>query len=173
MCALKSVKRRRSSSRPIPSSGLQLPAYADQTCGPGHQPGPGVDPYGAEYCGIVEEVGSAVRSIKPGQFVIGSFFASDNTCPNFQAGTGELYGITVQGRWKSDGIPGYSASNFKRYTNFAAGCFCASTRPMRGYPSTNAEGIARRKNNGGRGNRVEAPRLSTIFSSACFFLSPG
>jgi threonine dehydrogenase-like Zn-dependent dehydrogenase len=34
-----------------------------------------------EYCGIVEEVGSAVRSIKPGRFVIGSFFASDNTCP--------------------------------------------------------------------------------------------
>jgi threonine dehydrogenase-like Zn-dependent dehydrogenase len=26
---------------------------------------------GHEYCGIVEEVGSAVRSVKPGQFVIG------------------------------------------------------------------------------------------------------
>jgi threonine dehydrogenase-like Zn-dependent dehydrogenase len=37
---------------------------------------------GHEYCGIVEEVGSAVTSVKPGQFVIGSFFASDNTCPN-------------------------------------------------------------------------------------------
>ena len=43
-------------------------------------------PMGHEYCGIVEEVGSAVKSIKPGQFVIGSFFASDNTCPNCQAG---------------------------------------------------------------------------------------
>ena len=43
-------------------------------------------PIGHEYCGIVEEVGSAVRSIKPGQFVIGSFFASDNTCPNCLAG---------------------------------------------------------------------------------------
>ena len=43
-------------------------------------------PMGHEYCGIVEEVGSAVRSIKPGQFVIGSFFASDNTCPNCRAG---------------------------------------------------------------------------------------
>src|SRR3989449_9957030 len=43
-------------------------------------------PMGHEYCGIVEEVGSAVRSIKPGQFVIGSFFASDNTCPNCQVG---------------------------------------------------------------------------------------
>src|SRR6266540_2424236 len=43
-------------------------------------------PMGHEYCGIVEEAGSAVTSIKPGQFVIGSFFASDNTCPNCQAG---------------------------------------------------------------------------------------
>ena len=43
-------------------------------------------PMGHEYCGIVEEVGNAVRSIKPGQFVIGSFFASDNSCPNCQAG---------------------------------------------------------------------------------------
>jgi len=43
-------------------------------------------PFGHEYCGIVEEVGRAVRSIKPGQFVIGSFFASDNTCPHCRAG---------------------------------------------------------------------------------------
>ena len=41
---------------------------------------------GHEYCGIVEEVGSAVRLIKPGQFVIGSFAASDNTCPHCQFG---------------------------------------------------------------------------------------
>jgi threonine dehydrogenase-like Zn-dependent dehydrogenase len=41
---------------------------------------------GHEYVGIVEEVGSAVRLIKPGQFVVGSFFASDNTCPICQAG---------------------------------------------------------------------------------------
>jgi len=39
-------------------------------------------PMGHEYCGIVEETGSAVKSVKPGQFVIGSVFASDNTCPN-------------------------------------------------------------------------------------------
>ncbi len=43
-------------------------------------------PMGHEYCGIVEEVGRGVTAIKPGQFVIGSFFASDNTCPNCQAG---------------------------------------------------------------------------------------
>src|SRR5438309_4083006 len=43
-------------------------------------------PMGHEYCGIVEEVGNAVTSVKPGQFVIGSFFASDNTCPNCKVG---------------------------------------------------------------------------------------
>jgi threonine dehydrogenase-like Zn-dependent dehydrogenase len=43
-------------------------------------------PMGHEYCGIVEEAGSAVTSVKPGQFVIGSFFTSDNTCPNCRAG---------------------------------------------------------------------------------------
>src|SRR5438093_4556633 len=43
-------------------------------------------PMGHECCGIVEEVGRAITKINPGQFVIGSFFASDNTCPNCQAG---------------------------------------------------------------------------------------
>jgi len=43
-------------------------------------------PMGHEYCGIVEEVGSAVKTVKPGQFVIGSFFASDNSCPHCQYG---------------------------------------------------------------------------------------
>src|SRR5438309_6229705 len=43
-------------------------------------------PMGHEYCGIVEEVGSAVQSVKRGQFVIGSFFASDNVCPACQIG---------------------------------------------------------------------------------------
>jgi threonine dehydrogenase-like Zn-dependent dehydrogenase len=41
---------------------------------------------GHEYCGIVEEVGSAVKTIKPGQFVIGSFATSDNTCPHCRYG---------------------------------------------------------------------------------------
>lgn len=48
----------------------------------GLQPINGPTPMGHEYCGIVEEVGRAVRSVKPGQFVIGSFATSDNTCPN-------------------------------------------------------------------------------------------
>jgi len=43
-------------------------------------------PFGHEYCGVVEEVGRAVTAVKPGQFVIGSFFASDNTCPHCQLG---------------------------------------------------------------------------------------
>jgi threonine dehydrogenase-like Zn-dependent dehydrogenase len=43
-------------------------------------------PMGHEYVGIVEEAGRDVRLIKPGQFVIGSFFASDNTCEICQAG---------------------------------------------------------------------------------------
>ena len=61
-------------------------------CGSDLWPYRGIDapgqptPMGHEYCGIVEEVGHAVRSIKPGQFVVGSFFASDNTCPICQAG---------------------------------------------------------------------------------------
>lgn len=40
----------------------------------------GPAPMGHEYVGIVEEVGSEVTTIKLGQFVVGSFFASDNTC---------------------------------------------------------------------------------------------
>jgi threonine dehydrogenase-like Zn-dependent dehydrogenase len=43
-------------------------------------------PMGHEYAGIVEEIGSAVGTIEPGQFVIGSFFASDNTCEICLAG---------------------------------------------------------------------------------------
>jgi len=43
-------------------------------------------PMGHEYVGIVEAVGRDVKSIRPGQFVIGSFFASDNTCPHCRAG---------------------------------------------------------------------------------------
>ena len=46
----------------------------------------GPAPMGHEYAGVLEEAGSDVRLIKPGQFVVGSFFASDNTCPICQAG---------------------------------------------------------------------------------------
>jgi threonine dehydrogenase-like Zn-dependent dehydrogenase len=43
-------------------------------------------PTGHEYVGIVQEVGNQVTTIRPGQFVVGSFFASDNTCPICRAG---------------------------------------------------------------------------------------
>jgi threonine dehydrogenase-like Zn-dependent dehydrogenase len=43
-------------------------------------------PMGHEYCGFVEEVGRDVTSVRRGQFVIGSFFASDNTCPHCRHG---------------------------------------------------------------------------------------
>jgi threonine dehydrogenase-like Zn-dependent dehydrogenase len=43
-------------------------------------------PMGHEYAGIVQEVGREVKTIQPGQFVIGSFFASDNTCEICKAG---------------------------------------------------------------------------------------
>jgi threonine dehydrogenase-like Zn-dependent dehydrogenase len=52
----------------------------------GIQPVSQPTPMGHEYCGVVEEVGRAVKSIKPGQFVIGSFFACDNTCVICQHG---------------------------------------------------------------------------------------
>jgi threonine dehydrogenase-like Zn-dependent dehydrogenase len=65
---------------------------ASCVCGSDLWPYRGVEPVGEpapmghEYVGIVQETGSAVRSIRPGQFVIGSFWASDNTCEICQAG---------------------------------------------------------------------------------------
>ena len=41
---------------------------------------------GHEYVGIVEEVGGDVSNVRPGQFVVGSFFASDNTCEICRSG---------------------------------------------------------------------------------------
>jgi threonine dehydrogenase-like Zn-dependent dehydrogenase len=69
---------------------LRLPATC--ICGSDLWPYRGLDlldgptPMGHEYVGIVEEVGSEVTTVRPGQFVIGSFFASDNTCEICRAG---------------------------------------------------------------------------------------
>src|SRR5437764_11798817 len=52
----------------------------------GIETGDGPAPMGHEYVGIVEDVGRDVTTIKPGQFVIGSFFASDNTCEICRSG---------------------------------------------------------------------------------------
>lgn len=64
------------------------PALGDVYLWPyrGIQPIAQPTPMGHEYCGIVEEVGRQVRNIKPGQFVVGSFATSDNTCVICQDG---------------------------------------------------------------------------------------
>jgi threonine dehydrogenase-like Zn-dependent dehydrogenase len=41
---------------------------------------------GHEYVGIVEEIGDDVTTVEPGQFVVGSFWATDNTCEICRAG---------------------------------------------------------------------------------------
>ena len=69
---------------------IRLPATC--ICGSDLWPYRGIEaldgprPMGHEYAGIVEEVGSAVTTVKPGQFVVGSFFASDNTCEICRSG---------------------------------------------------------------------------------------
>lgn len=52
----------------------------------GIQPQNGPTAMGHEYCGMVVEVGSDVRTVKKGQFVVGSFCLSDNKCPHCQFG---------------------------------------------------------------------------------------
>jgi len=43
-------------------------------------------PMGHEYVGVVTEIGEEVRTVAVGDFVVGSFFASDNTCDICRAG---------------------------------------------------------------------------------------
>lgn len=86
----------RSEDRPDPKiieptdAIIRLPVTC--ICGSDLWPYRGIDrfpqptPMGHEYVGFVEEVGSAVKTIKPGQFVVGSFFASDNTCEICRSG---------------------------------------------------------------------------------------
>ncbi len=52
----------------------------------GLQPSNGPAHMGHEYCGVVVEVGAAVKTVRPGQFVVGSFCISDNTCPHCRFG---------------------------------------------------------------------------------------
>ncbi|WP_181785527.1 zinc-dependent alcohol dehydrogenase family protein [Streptomyces phytophilus] len=52
----------------------------------GAEPTGRAHPMGHEYVGFVEEVGSAVTAVRPGQFVVGSFATSDNTCANCRNG---------------------------------------------------------------------------------------
>ncbi|WP_428966865.1 zinc-dependent alcohol dehydrogenase family protein [Micromonospora fluostatini] len=60
-------------------------------CGSDLWPYRGIEPadhqvMGHEYVGVVEQVGDEVTTIKPGDFVVGSFVISDNTCEICRAG---------------------------------------------------------------------------------------
>ncbi len=60
-------------------------------CGSDLWPYRGVEPadhllMGHEYVGVVEQIGSAVKTVKPGDFVVGSFVISDGTCELCRAG---------------------------------------------------------------------------------------
>jgi threonine dehydrogenase-like Zn-dependent dehydrogenase len=60
-------------------------------CGSDLWPYRGVEPadhqaMGHEYLGVIEETGSEVKNVKAGDFVIGSFVISDNTCEICRAG---------------------------------------------------------------------------------------
>ena len=52
----------------------------------GIEPVNGPTPMGHEYVGVVEQIGDDVNDVTVGDFVVGSFFASDNTCEICQAG---------------------------------------------------------------------------------------
>jgi threonine dehydrogenase-like Zn-dependent dehydrogenase len=52
----------------------------------GVEPVDGPTPIGHEYVGVVEQIGEEVNTIKVGDFVVGSFMASDNTCEICQDG---------------------------------------------------------------------------------------
>ncbi|MFB4320725.1 zinc-dependent alcohol dehydrogenase family protein [Actinomadura sp. 21ATH] len=52
----------------------------------GAEPTEAPHPMGHEYVGFVEEVGAQVTAVKPGQFVVGSFATSDETCANCRNG---------------------------------------------------------------------------------------
>ena len=88
MSASKTATTRPSSSPPTRSSA----STAACICGSDLWPYRGTDsvtsptPMGHEYVGVVEQVGDEVTTVKVGDFVVGSFFASDNTCEICQAG---------------------------------------------------------------------------------------
>jgi threonine dehydrogenase-like Zn-dependent dehydrogenase len=82
----------RSEPRLLDPTDAIIRVSASCICGSDLWPYRGVEAYdwpapmGHEYVGIVEEVGGEVRTLEPGQFVVGSFWASDNTCEICQAG---------------------------------------------------------------------------------------
>lgn len=69
-----------------------LKVVASCICGSDLWPYRGADataqptPMGHEYVGVVEAVGGQMRNVRVGDFVVGSFFASDNTCEICRSG---------------------------------------------------------------------------------------
>jgi threonine dehydrogenase-like Zn-dependent dehydrogenase len=82
----------REAPRIVDSTDAIIRVTAACVCGSDLWPYRGVEdmqwpaPMGHEYAGVVEEVGADVQTIEPGQFVVGSFWASDNTCEICRAG---------------------------------------------------------------------------------------
>jgi threonine dehydrogenase-like Zn-dependent dehydrogenase len=68
-------------------------------------------PMGHEYVGIVEEIGSDVQTVKPGDFVVGSFVISDGTCEICRSGypsrciNGEFVAATIGTQAQKARIP--------------------------------------------------------------------
>lgn len=65
-------------------------------------------PMGHEYVGTVTEIGADVRTLAVGDFVVGSFFASDNTCEICRAG------YQTHGVHRQPGAPGGAQSEYAR-----------------------------------------------------------
>ncbi len=97
--------------RPAPSIGEPTEAIvkvvASCVCGSdlwpyrGENPIEPGSPIGHEMVGVVEEVGSQVRSFRPGDFVIAPFVHCDNTCAHCRAGITSAcsnQGFTVGGQ---------------------------------------------------------------------------
>jgi threonine dehydrogenase-like Zn-dependent dehydrogenase len=82
----------REAPRIVEPTDAIIRVWAACVCGSDLWPYRGVEEYdwpapmGHEYAGIVEEVGPEVQAIEPGQFVVGSFWATDNTCEICRAG---------------------------------------------------------------------------------------
>ena len=83
---------RREAPRIVEPTDAIIRVSAACVCGSDLWPYRGVEelpwpaPMGHEYAGIVEEVGAEVQTIEPGQFVVGSFWATDNTCEVCRSG---------------------------------------------------------------------------------------